>query len=302
VLYDVFALTWASFLDIDTIYLMGYAASLFCIIPRLFGKTVIINVDGLEWKRRKFPRPIRHMLRLLEIISAKVVNCTVCDSKSLQSYYKRNYGIESTFIAYPTDIVQSSERKLIEKFGLKKGQYFMMVARVEPENNIDLTIEGFKKSGSNKRLIIIGPLTNTRYVKRLFEIKDDRVMFLGGIYDRKTLEALRVNCFAYIHGHEVGGTNPSLLDALGCGNAVIAFDVPFNREVARDAGVYFERDSNDLAEKIWNLEQHSDLLISMRKRALQIVKHDYTREKIINSYVSLFLNFKKRYEEVDKNS
>jgi rhamnosyltransferase len=293
VLYDILALIWSSLKDLDIVYLLGYAASPFCLVPRIFGKIVIVNVDGLEWKRAKFPKPIRFLLKILEMIASRAPNYIVSDSKAIQLYYRYKYNVNSFYIPYSADIIVSSDEKLIEKFGLKKYEYYTVVARIEPENNIELIVKGFKMSTSSKKLVVIGPLKNLKYAKKVLSIKDDRIIFLGGIYDQRILNALRHNCFAYIHGHEVGGTNPSLLEALGCGNVVIALDVPFNKEVARDAGIYFKKDPADLARKIAYLEQCDHHTITlMRKKAVEIIKHFYTKEKIIDAYQNLFINLK----------
>lgn len=292
VLYDGLSLVWASLKDLDIIYLLGYAAAPFCIIPRLTGRVVVINVDGLEWKRPKFPRPIRFLLRILEIISTKVSSYIISDSRAIQSYYQNRYNVNSFFLAYPAEIVHSKGDEPLKKLGLVKNEYYTVVARMEPENNIDLIVGGLKKARSHRKLVLIGPLKNMRYARRLLEMKDDHVVFLGGIYNQELLDTLRTNCFAYIHGHEVGGTNPSLLEALGCGNAVIALDVPFNREVARDAGIYFKKDARDLAEKIKYIEQNIQQIEFMRKKAREIIDHNYSKKKVLSAYLNTFIKLK----------
>ena len=127
----------------------------------------------------------------------------------------------------------------LTKWELRAKSYYLVVARLEPENHADMIIDGFLRSGSRKRLIIVGPLLNTRFVHRLMTVSSFRVTFLRGIYDRASLSALRAGAFAYIHGHEVGGTNPTLLESMAFGTPICAYDVPFNREVAEDSAHYF---------------------------------------------------------------
>ena len=140
-----------------------------------------------------------------------------------------------------------------------------------------------------KKLVIAGPIIPTNFVKQIMAIADKRVEFLGAIYDRHKLESLRLGCFAYLHGHEVGGTNPSLLEALGCGSLVLALDVSFNREAARDVGRYFKKDPKDLSEKINSLETMEKVEAeNLRKRAGQIVAEHYSLELIVGAYAKMF--------------
>jgi len=289
-LYDGISLLWACFKDIDLVCLFGYAAAPLCFLPRMAGKIVTISVDGLEWKRRKFPRIVRVLLRVLERVATLASNFLIADSKAIRAYYEKRYHAKNVvYFPYWAPVVKQADEGLIHKYGIEKNGYYLVVARLEPENNIDLAIEGFKKSKSNKKLIIVGPLIRTKYVKKLLELKNDRIMFVGGIYDRATLDALRLYSFAYIHGHEVGGTNPSLVEALGCGCAVIAFDVSFNKEVAQKAAMYF-KDSDGLAERIRFLEKESSTVGMMRATAQQIVGDRYSRDFLINEFTKFFLD------------
>lgn len=288
VIYDILSLIWSSLMDINIVYLVGYSAGPFCVIPRILGKTTIVNVDGFEWKRHSFSKFVRFLLKKLEMLTVKSANYILCDSQAIQLYYRKNYGIDSFFIPYSVPIVYSADYNLVTKFGLDKHAYYLVVCRLEPENNIDLIIRGFKKSRSARKLVIVGNLKNTKYIRELLEMKDERVSFLGGIYDRKTIEALKFYCFAYLHGHEVGGTNPSLLEALGGSSAIIALDVPFNREVARDAAVYFKKNPEEIGERINEIEQDVPRVQLMRSKALERVKCNYSREIILSAYANMF--------------
>ena len=289
-LYDGVSLLWAAFRDIDIVCLFGYAAAPFCLFPRMTGKIVTISVDGLEWKRRKFPKILRVFLRVLEMLATRASNFLIADSQAIRAYYEKRYHIKNVvYFPYWAPVVTQADESLIKKYGVEKNGYYLVVARLEPENNIDLAIEGFKKSNSNKMLVIVGPLVRTKYVNKLIESKNDRIIFVGGVYDRAILDALRFHSFAYIHGHEVGGTNPSLVEALGCGCLVIAFDVPFNREVAQEAAMYF-KDSDGLAERIRFLEKEASKLEMMRASAQQIVRDRYSRGSLINQISKFFLD------------
>lgn len=292
ILYDMIALIWCSVADLDVVYLLGYAACLFAVIPRVMRKKIFINVDGLEWKRRKFPRIIRRALKLMELVSVRVANVIVADSMVIQRYFKETYGASPWYIPYAAPIVyHSSSEEIIGEYGLAKEGYYLVVARLEPENNIDLIVEGFKKAKTDRKLVVVGPLTGNNYVRSLLALKESNVIFLGGIYDAEMLRALRLNCFAHLHGHEVGGTNPSLLEAMGCGNAIIALDVPFNREVVDGSAFFFRKDPADLAGKIMEVETDPSELISMRERARKIAVSRYSLGQVSTEYTSLFLKY-----------
>jgi rhamnosyltransferase len=166
----------------------------------------------------------------------------------------------------------------------------LLIARLEPENNIDLIIDEFRKSTSKKKLVIVAPLIKTSYVKKLLESESDGISFLGGIYEPKLQRTLRYNCFAYIHGHEVGGTNPTLVEALSCHNVILALDVPFNREVAGKGAFYFTKDPGNLTAKIEMLEQKKpDQLLEVGKKGYERYIAKYSVEGMIDSSTALFV-------------
>ena len=247
---------WATF-NVDIIYMLSYTYSPLLIVPRLFRKTILVNADGIEWKRRKHNKILRFLLRSFELLSLKIIDCMVVDSRALGIYYKENYNINTPYVPYGIREIAPLNSSALSKYGLKSKGYYLLIARLEPENNIDLIINEFKKSSSSKKLVIVAPLKRTPYVKKLLELKSDGILFIGGIYEQQLQRTIRHNCFAYIHGHEVGGTNPTLVEALSCHNVIVALDVPFNREVAGEGAFYFTKKSGDLARKIENLEKEN---------------------------------------------
>ncbi len=278
VLYDAISLVWCSFRsDVRVIYLLGYSASPFCIIPRAFGKKVIINVDGLEWKRRKWNKPARIALKILEHIAHYTANVKAFDSKTVQAIHERMYG------RHPSIFVPH----FIDKYELGRptGDY-LVVARLEPENNLLKIISAFKASGSKKRLIIVGDSGNRAYKRRLIDSvrSSERISLQGSVYG-EAVRDLRRSCFAYIHGHEVGGTNPSLLEAMSFGNLIFAKDTSYNREVLESSGQFWES-PEALARLIRQIETSNDAKI-YRERAYQRAK-DYDIEKVMKTYVEAF--------------
>lgn len=295
-LYDIFSLTIAALSNFSLIYMLGYGSALFCIIPRVFGKEVIINTDGLEWKRSKWPKLIRRYLKLNEYLSTKFANELISDSIAIKKYFEKKYNKSSIYIPNGADIFFSKNKKILKKFDLKPFEYYLVVARLEPENNIDKIIKGFSLTKSKKKLFLITNIKHTKYFKKVKELceKDKRIIFFGPLYNSEELNELRANAFAYIHGHSVGGTNPSLLESMGCGSCVIAFDVPFNREVLRNNGFFFknERELKNIIEKIEKLEKKKISQIGEKNR--EIIKKYYNWDKIAKEYFKFFTTFSKR--------
>ncbi len=289
-LYDLISLIKSAFLNFDVIYMLGYSSAIFCIIPRIFGKKVVINTDGMEWKRSKWSKFARLYLKRNEIISTKFANVLISDSLEIRKYFIAKYHISPVYISYGTELFYSKNKNIVKKFDLEPFNYYLVVARLEPENNIDAIIRGFSLTKSKKRLVLITNIKKTKYyyqIKRLCE-KDSRIRFLGPLYDKNSLNEIRANAFAYIHGHSVGGTNPSLLESMGCGNFIIAFDVSFNREVLRNGG-YFFSDEYELKKCMEDLEKMKSSKISkIGIKNRKTIERYYNWRNISLSYFNLF--------------
>ncbi len=274
----------------DLILLLGYGAGAFVWVPRFFGTPVWINMDGLEWKRSKWPWYGRLFLRINEWCAVQFSSRVIADSKGIRDYLKRKYGEDITcdMIPYGAEIVEKSpDTTLLHLYTVEPNNYYLVVCRLEPENHVAEIIHGFVASASQKKLIIVGNVdVDTSYVKKLKQTNDHRVHFVGTIYEKNKLHALRYYAFGYFHGHSVGGTNPSLLEALGCGNLVIAHDNPFNREVAAECGRYFTSVS-DISEIINSIEFQSnqDTISDMAQDRIRKI---YNWERITDLYEDLF--------------
>jgi len=282
-LYDALSVFWATFRT-DVIYMLGYSSVLTLVFPKLFRKTIVVNVDGLESTRRKFNRLLRFFYRSFEILNVKIADQIVVDSKTMGAFYQRNYGVTPAYIPNGISEIEPLDSKVLGKYGLEKGKYYLVIARLIPDNNIDLIIEGFKRSNSGKRLVIVGPLNKNRYVERLLLQRDERITFVGGTYQPRLQRTLRHNCFAYVHGHEMGGTNPSLVEALSCRSIVLALDVLFNREVAESSAIYFKKDADDLREKIDLLEAGLADHTKLKNDAYAVYKKKYTAEEAVDVF------------------
>lgn len=289
IVYDALSVFWAAF-KVDIIYMLAYTSVPTLIFPRIFRKVVVVNADGLEWRRRKYNKLLRFLLRCFEILNLKIANCITVDSQALSVFYQKNYKVTPEYVPYGIREIKPLDSKVLRNYNLEKNGYYLLIARLEPENNIDLVIEEFKKSNSKKKLVIVGPLKKTSYVKKLLQSRSKRILFLGGIYEPKLQRMLRHNCFAYIHGHEVGGTNPTLVEALSCRNIVIALDVTFNRETAGEGALYFTKDAGDLKKKIEMLEnsENTGQLHEVRKKGYENYRSKYSVEGMINACEALF--------------
>lgn len=222
------------------------------------GGAYFLNPDGHEWKRAKWPAPVRKYWKWSE---KKMVGCAdlvICDSVNIESYIQREYRApHTTYIAYGADVEKSAMADDDPRFvswlrekGLESGQYYLVVGRFVPENNYETMIREFMKSGSTKSFALITNV-NEKFLAELEEKlhfkSDPRIKFVGTVYDRQLLKKIRENAYGYFHGHEVGGTNPSLLEALGSTELNLLLDVGFNKEVGQNAALYWSKKDGDLA-------------------------------------------------------
>jgi glycosyltransferase involved in cell wall biosynthesis len=175
----------------------------------------------------------------------------------------------------------------LSKWNLASRSYYLVVCRLEPENHLLEIVKAFQRSASKRQLIVVGNhLTGTKYVEQLGAVRDERIRMIGTVYDQEELAALRYHCFAYLHGHSVGGTNPSLLEAMGCGNLILAHDNSFNRETLGDCGLFF-KDSAELARVIDSAEKNEAELARWREAARKRARDVYSWEDIISRYAAL---------------
>lgn len=297
IVYDIYSLFVAS-MRADQVYMLGYSAAMFFFIPKLFGRTLYLNPDGFEWKRAKFNSMVKKLLMINEKMGAFWADRIVADSQAIKDYYDEKYDIKSSFIAYGASIVPQVEwdnEKLPEI--LRNGvninpSYWLLVARLEPENNIHTMINGYIESNTKKPLIIVGNFDSPKYEEYIKSIVNERagdkkIFFTGGIYDQDSLNMLRQNCFAYLHGHSVGGTNPSLVEAMAMESLLLAHDNQFNREVCEDSALYFEN-SDELKNNIDKVENNPKNYLELKSMAFKRVNKEYTWDKIVRQYHELF--------------
>lgn len=265
--------------------------------------TLFINPDGHEWKRAKWNSFIKKYWKYSEGLMVKHADLLVCDSVNIEKYIKEEYKDfqpSTTFIAYgakEADVVsEETKAKLAEWYAeknLEEKGYYLIVGRFVPENNYETVIREFMKSSTKKKLAIISNVEQNKFYEALkantgFDA-DERIAFVGTVYDAELLQAIRQNAYGYIHGHEVGGTNPSLLEALATTDLNLLLGVSFNREVGEDAAVYWEKSDGALKEKLNELDHLSeDDRVLYGNKAKKRIKDSYSWEEIVEKYEVIF--------------
>lgn len=267
------------------------------------GGKLYVNPDGHEWLREKWSLPVRKYWKFSERLMTKHADLLVCDSQTIETYIQTEYvqyQPQTTYIAYGTDTTKTKltdqdekVRNWFESKGVREGEYYLVVGRFVPENNYETMIREFMASSSKKDFVLITNVEQNRFYQKLQEEtnfeSDSRIKFVGTVYDQELLKYIREQAFAYFHGHEVGGTNPSLLEALASTKLNLLLDVGFNKEVAREGAVYWTK--TDLHEVIDRSEQLSAAeLYEFDQRSSRQVSERFSWDFIVDEYEKLFLN------------
>ena len=279
----------------DIIYEAGYTsivpAYIWFNVKRIKYPLFTTNMDGLEYKRTKFNKRVQKFVFWEERMAVKHSHYLIADNMGIHYYYKEKYGKESKFLAYGADVHEDYDVDVLKEYGLEAGGYFIVVARLEPENNLFMAIEGYLASNQyGKRPLVVVGKTNTPYGKYLVERygRDCNIRFVGGIYDFRKLNSIRHYSYAYFHGHSVGGTNPSLLEAMASGCFILAHDNIFNRAVLGENALYYG--STDAATEMLD---GIDQAVSAHKkeyteRNLEVIRRDYSWEKLVDEHEEYF--------------
>ena len=265
------------------------------------GGRFYINPDGLEWKRAKWAKPIQAYLKYSEKIMTRHADLVISDNPGIESYIKEAYPwSKTTYIAYGTDLSPTSlnsqdnkVREFYQKWQTQEKNYYLILGRFVPENNYETAIREFMASSTKRDLVIICNQEGNPYFEELrartgFD-QDPRVKFVGTVYDQDLLKYIRKEAFAYIHGHEVGGTNPGLLEALAHTDLNLVLGVSFNQTVAKDTAHYWTKETGNLAHLIDQVDPLEDVS-EWGQRAKANMKQNFTWEKIVGEYEELFLS------------
>jgi rhamnosyltransferase len=302
VLYDLyFMIRCPTALNCDIIYSLGYNANLLTLFPRLFRKKIVFNVAGVEWERSKFGKVQQKLVRLLFVLASVGTHHIIIDHEKLKSYVPSRYRDKVVYLSYGADeqiVPPWDTRRLTDHAGSKEAlnispnEYWLVVARLEPDQQIRTIVDAYLQSTSTKPLVVVGDFSSEKYEQAVTEAlqnvpRDKRVIFTGGIYDQDLLTMLRHNCFAYIHGHSKGGTNPSLLEAMINRKTIIADGNKFNRGVCRDFALYF-KNPDELQYQMGMIESDPWKYVEMRNKAYERVRAEYSWDKVADQYDAFF--------------
>lgn len=275
--------------NLDIILQLGYTSS--SIWSFLFPKNALIitNMDGLEWKRSKYFFLVKRFLKFAESIAAKQSDFLISDSIGIKNYIDKKYNKESKYIAYGSIVAKQSKVDFLKKYNLNEYNYNMLIARIEPENNIETILEGVKNASNRIVFLVVGDFSKNSFGKKMKNKygQIDNIHFLGSIYNLEELNSLRYYSNLYFHGHSVGGTNPSLLEAMGSGSLIIAHNNIFNKAILKENAYYFykSKDVSFYLEKISKIDEKEQSKI---ENNFKKIKKEFDTEIINSSYLNFF--------------
>ncbi|HEX5425405.1 MAG TPA: glycosyltransferase [Candidatus Acidoferrales bacterium] len=278
------------FLKPDVVHYFITGTTLFAPLPRMCGAKTVCSVDGTDWQRKKWGRLARSYLRFSERFASRVCHGLVSDSLDVQAYYKASHGAESSFIPYGMRETNENGTEFLEQLNLKPREYVLFVGRLVPENNVHLLIPAFEAVKTDKKLVIVGDDPwGHEYVRSLKETRDPRVIFAGGLYGKGYVQ-LQKNAYAFVLPDEVGGTHPSLVEAMGFGNCVLVNDTPSNLEVIGDAGFsYAGADGRRaLQDRLQFLLDRPEIVEEYRRKALQRTQACYRWDDVVRKHIELY--------------
>mgnify|MGYP003630570282 CR=1 FL=1 len=288
--YDIIA-TCKALLYADVLLILGVSGCVFLPFVRLISKKrILVNIDGLEWKRAKWGKWARKFLKYSEKIAVKMADVVIADNKVIQQHVMDSYGKESKLIAYGADHTNKLPLtdEIENEYPFLRNRYAFKVCRIEPENNVHVILEAYTKC-SKLNLVIVGNWDNSEYGQGLkLKYKGFKnIYLLDSIYDQNKLNRIRSNCNLYVHGHSAGGTNPSLVEAMFLGLPILSFDVNYNRETTNKEALYF-KDETELIALLCNLENLDLNLVA--KNLKRYADENYSWDFISNEYRHLFLD------------
>jgi len=289
-IYDYSCFSDARKRDFTILLQLGYTSSSIWYFrwPRTIN---VVNMDGLEWKRSKYSRPVQAFLKKAEALAVRHADHLVSDSTAIRDYIKSKYNSDSTFIAYGADIPGEFNEQLLQNFGLTAGNYYLVIARMEPENHIETIIRGYLRAKKEHPIVLVGNMSTAFAADLQKRYLSPVIRFIPAIYDSKVLNALRHFSAAYFHGHSVGGTNPSLLEAMACYCKIIAHDNEFNRSVLHSDALYFG-DEASAAAQLASLP--NIVMTTAIENNLQKIRQQYRWQQVVEDYENLFLELVKK--------
>jgi len=274
----------------DIVFVFNIGIGLYLPILKLFGIKVVTNLDGVEWERDKWSKLAKVVFKIGAYLNSKFADVLIADAEGIKTLYKKRYNVDSVVIPYGAEIRDDISSIGIEKMGLKKEGYFLLTTRFVPENNPLFIIENYLKSSTTKPLIVLGRnYYNSEYENKIKMIKSEKIIFIDHINDRKLLLEFYKNSYVYIHGHSVGGTNPTMLEALANSACILAHNNKFNREMLLDGkyGVFFDLDPVDFIMKVNDLDKNYNKVQKMKNIAKERIINYYNWDLIEKKYLKL---------------
>lgn len=275
----------------DVVFVVNAANGPFGLISKLIRLPSAINVDGLEWLRPKWKGLGAMYFKWSARQATRSYDQIINDSEQMRRVYLELFGVDSEVIAYGGVIRHSAKPELIEKWDLKPEDYYLIVGRLIPDNNADLIIEGFIKSSSKRKLVVVGDVPYTdAYAAKLKSIQDERLVFTGYVTDQDELAELYHQAYGYFHGHEYGGTNPTMLKALAYGTAILALDTVFNQEMLSNGkyGLFFEKNADSVKQLIQQVEKDEARMAQLKKNSHHGITAKYQWPTVIEQYYRVF--------------
>ncbi|NBY10258.1 MAG: glycosyltransferase family 1 protein [Sphingobacteriia bacterium] len=288
-IYDFFSVWHCRKAGYDVVLNLGYTSSAVW-LPLLYNQTrIVTNMDGLEWKRTKYKKPVQWFLKRAEAWAVQRSHTLIADSIGIQHYLKQTYNVPSTYIAYGANVYNDPPIKALEPFNLKAFSYNILIARMEPENNIELILDGVVNSNSEMPCLVIGNIVNRfgKYLSKKYA-HDARIQFLGPIYDLEVINPLRFYSNLYFHGHSVGGTNPSLLEAMGCNALICAHNNTFNAAVLQQQAYYFNT-ATDVSVCIERTKKQDAKNQAMLQQNINRITTLFSWKNIIDAYEHILI-------------
>lgn len=283
----------------DIVLQLGYTSS--SIWGWLMPKKAVIttNMDGLEWKRTKYSQRVKKFLRYAESLGVKYSDHLISDSIGIQNYLKETYKADSSYIAYGATLFEKNNVEVLNNYKLLPYDYNMLIARLEPENSIEIILDGVAESNLVRPFLVIGTHETAygNYLKKKFSA-NTQIQFIGGIYDINILNNLRYYSNIYFHGHTVGGTNPSLLEAMASNSLICANDNDFNRYILGDDALYF-KDKKEVANHLISINYENSYYQTMLNENRKKISDIYDWERIIEQYVNHFEDILKQKANIN---
>ncbi len=279
--------------DVDVILAVNPANGPFALLAKIFRKKTAINLDGLEWKRPKWKGLGAKYFFLASRIASKWYDSLINDSDEMRKIYLDLFNKDSVVIAYGANVRHSQNSELINAWDLEKEGYYLIVGRLIPDNNADIIVEGFLRSHSKRKLVIVGDVPYkdeyaTR-IKRMAQL-DERLVFTGYVTDPNALAELYHHAYGYFHGHEYGGTNPTMIKALAYGSAIIALDTVFNREMLQEGayGVLFPKNSEKITDLLNEIDEDKKRMLTLKGNSRNGLTKKYDWNHVTDQYLEVF--------------